>query len=77
LLEHVERMGTMGNGYKIVVGKPEARRPFGRRGHGWEDNIRMDLREVEWEVMDLIHLAQDRDQWRTVSGSIKGEEFVD
>jgi hypothetical protein len=48
LLEHVERMGTMGNGYKIVVGKPEARRPFGRRGHGWEDNIRMDLREVEW-----------------------------
>jgi hypothetical protein len=45
------------------VGKPEGKGPLGTAKHRWEDNIRMDLREIEWEVMDWIHLAQDRDKW--------------
>jgi hypothetical protein len=39
------------------------KRPLGRRRRGWEDNIRMDLREIKWEFVDRIHLAQDWDQW--------------
>jgi hypothetical protein len=43
--------------------KPERNRPDGRPRRMWEDNIRMDLREIQWEIMDWIHLDQDRDQW--------------
>jgi hypothetical protein len=50
------------NAYNILVGKPEEKRPLGRCRHRWEDNIRMDLREIGWEVVDWIHLAQGRDQ---------------
>jgi hypothetical protein len=52
----------MGNTYIIRVGKPEWRTPFGRPGRTWENNIRMDLREIGWEVVDWMHLAQERDQ---------------
>jgi hypothetical protein len=48
---------------KILVGKSEGKRPLGRTRCRWEDNIRMDVREIEWEVVEGIHLAQDRDQW--------------
>jgi hypothetical protein len=54
------------NGYRILVGKPEGKRPFGRHRRGWEDNIKMDLREMRWEGMDWTDLAQDRDQWRVL-----------
>jgi hypothetical protein len=59
------RMGEMRNVhvYKVLVGKPEGKRPFGRLGYRSEDNIRMDLREICWEVVDWSRLAQDRDQW--------------
>jgi hypothetical protein len=50
------------NSYKILVGKPEGKKPLGRPRHRWEDNIRMDLREIELEVMGWLHLVQDRDQ---------------
>jgi hypothetical protein len=50
----------MRNVYKILVGKPEGKRPLGRTGHRWEDNITMDLREKVLEDLDWIHLAQDR-----------------
>jgi hypothetical protein len=50
------------NEYKILVGKPEGKRPIGRPRCKMEDN-RMDLREVGWDGVDWIHLAQDRDQW--------------
>jgi hypothetical protein len=53
----------MKNGYKVLVGKPEGKIPFGRSRHRWEDNIRMDLGETGWEDVDWIHLTQDRDQW--------------
>jgi hypothetical protein len=47
---------------KIFVGKPEGKRPFGRLRRRWEDNIRMDLREVGREGVEWMHLAQDRDR---------------
>jgi hypothetical protein len=49
--------------YRILVGRPEGRQPLGRPRHIWEDNIKMDLPEVGWGVMDWIELAQDRDRW--------------
>jgi hypothetical protein len=52
----------MTNEYKMMVGKPEEERPLGRQRCRWQDNIKMDLREVEMEGVDLIYLAEDRDQ---------------
>jgi cell wall assembly regulator SMI1 len=51
----------MRNSYIILDGKPEGKRPLGRPRHTWEDNIRMDLREIGQVSVDWIHLAQDRD----------------
>jgi hypothetical protein len=59
-------MGEKRNAYVILVGKPEGKRPLGRPGHRWEDNIKMDLREIGWDGMDWTDLAQDRDQWRAL-----------
>jgi hypothetical protein len=58
-------MGETRNIYKILVRKLEGKRPLGRPRHRWED-IRMDLRKAGWEVVEWIHLAQDRDQWQTL-----------
>jgi hypothetical protein len=63
-------MGEIGNAYKILVGKPEGKRPLGRPTDKWEDNIRMGIIESGWEVVDWIHLAQDRDQWRAVMNTV-------
>jgi hypothetical protein len=54
------------NAYRILVGKPERKRPLGRPRHKWEDNIKMDLRDVGWSGMDWIDLAHDRNQWRAL-----------
>jgi len=54
-------MGDMRNAYKILVGKPEGKRPLGRPRPRWKDNIRMDVRKMGWEGVDWLHLAQDRD----------------
>jgi hypothetical protein len=59
----IAHMGEMRSAYKILVGKPEERRPFRRSRHRQEDNIRMDLRETGWKGVDWIHLSQNRDQW--------------
>jgi hypothetical protein len=53
------------NAYRTLVGKPERKRPFGRLICRWVDNIRMDLRETGLDSVDWIHMAQNRDQWRT------------
>jgi hypothetical protein len=50
-------MGMMKNAHKVLFGKPEGKRSLGRRRHGWEDNIKMNLRETGWEDVDCIHLA--------------------
>jgi hypothetical protein len=60
---HVACMGERRGSYRALVGKPEGRRPLGRPRRSWEDIIKMDLREVGWEGMDWINLAQDRDRW--------------
>jgi hypothetical protein len=49
-----------------LVGKPEGNRPLGRPALRWVDNIKMDLRVMEWDGMDWIDLAQDRNQWRAL-----------
>ncbi|KAJ4426942.1 hypothetical protein ANN_26741 [Periplaneta americana] len=61
---HVARMGESRNGYRVLVGRPEGKRPLGRPRRRWEDNIKMDLREVGYDDRDWINLAQDRDLWR-------------
>ena len=63
---HVARMGDERGVYRVLVGKPEGRRPLGRSRRRWVDNIRMDLQEVGCGYMDWIGLAQDRDRWRTL-----------
>ena len=52
--------------YRVLVGKPEGRRPLGRPGHRWVDNIRLDCQEVGCGYMDWIVLAQDRHRWWTL-----------
>jgi hypothetical protein len=63
---HVARMGKKRNTYGILVEKPEGKRPLGRQTRRWVDNIKMDLREIGWDGMDWIELAQDRDQSRAL-----------
>jgi hypothetical protein len=58
------------NAYRILVGKPERRRPPGRPRRRWVDNIKMDRREIGLDVIDWIDLAQDTDQWRTLVNTV-------
>jgi hypothetical protein len=58
------------NAYRLLVGKPEGRRPLGRPRHRWLDNIRMDLVQVGWSDVDWIGLAQDRGRWRALVNSV-------
>jgi len=58
----VERRGI----YRVLVGKPEGKKPLGRPSRRWEDNIKMDLQEVGCGCMGWINLAEDRDRWRTI-----------
>ena len=51
---------------KVLVGKPEGKRPLGRPRRRWKDNIRLDIQEVEWRGMDWIDLAQDQDRWGAI-----------
>jgi hypothetical protein len=67
---HVARMGEKRNVYRLLVGKPEGRRPLGRSRRGWMDNTRMDLVEVGWGDVDWIGLAQDRERWRALVNSV-------
>jgi hypothetical protein len=67
---HVARMGEGRNVYRVLVGKPEGRRPLGRPRRRWGDGIKMDLRETGWGGVEWIHLAQDRDRWRAVENAV-------
>jgi len=67
---HIARIGERRVVYRILVGKREGKRPLGRRRRRWEDNIKMDLKEVGCGGMDWIELAQDRDRWRAVVNAI-------
>jgi len=78
-------MGEERGVYRVLVGKPEGKRPLGRPRRRWVDNITMDLQEGGCGYMDWIGLAQDRDRWRTHAcecgnepwGSVKCGEFLD
>jgi hypothetical protein len=63
-------MGERRGACRALVGKPEGRRQLGRPRCRWEDNIKMDLREVGWGGMDWINLAQDRDKWRALVNAV-------
>jgi len=63
---HVARFGEEIRVYRVLVGKPERKRPLGRPKRRWVDNIRMDFQEVGCGCLDWIGLAQDRDRWRTL-----------
>jgi hypothetical protein len=67
---HVASMGEKSDAYRILVGRLEGRRPLGRPRRRWEDNIKMDIREVGWEDMNWIELAQDRDRWRALVNGV-------
>jgi hypothetical protein len=67
---HVARMGEVRGAYNILVGWPEGRRPLGRPRRRWEDNIKMDLREIGFEDVDWIHWAHDRDRWRALVNTV-------
>jgi hypothetical protein len=67
---HMTRMGEGRNVYRVLVGKPEGKRPLGRPRRRWEDGIKMDLREIGWGGVEWIHLAQDRDRWRAVVNAV-------
>jgi hypothetical protein len=67
---HVARMGEKRNAYRILVGNPEGKRPLGRPRRRWVDNIKMELREIGWDGMDWIDLAQNRDQWRALVNTV-------
>ena len=67
---HVARMGEERGVFRLLVGKPEGRRPLGRPMRSWVDNIRTDLQEVGCGYMDWIGLAQDRDRWRKLVSAL-------
>jgi len=67
---HVTRMGEEKGVYRVLVGKPEGKRPLGRPRRRWLDNIRKDLQEVGCGYGDWIGLAQDRDRWRTLVSAV-------
>jgi len=68
--EHVARMGEERGVYRVLVGKPEGKRPLGRPRRTWVGNIRMDLQEVGCGYVDWIGLAQDTDRWRTLVSAV-------
>jgi hypothetical protein len=67
---HVARMEEKSNAYRLLVGKPEGKRPLGRPRCRWVDNISMDLGKVGWGDVDWIGLAKDRNRWRALVNSV-------
>jgi hypothetical protein len=69
-MAHVACMGEERNVYKILMGKPEGKRPLARPRCRWKDGIRMDLREIGWGSVEWIQLAQNRDRWWALTNTV-------
>jgi hypothetical protein len=67
---HVVRLGEKRKAYRLLLGKPEEKRPLGRPRRRWVDNIRMDLGELGWGDVDWIGLATDRNRWNALVNSV-------
>jgi hypothetical protein len=67
---HVARMGEVRGVYNILVGRPEGKKPLGRPRGRWEDNIKINLREIGFGDVDWIHWAQDIDRWRALVNTV-------
>jgi hypothetical protein len=63
-------MGEKRNAYRVLVGRPEGKRPLGRPRRRWVDNIKIDLREKGWDGVDRIDMVQDRDKWRALVSTV-------
>jgi hypothetical protein len=76
--EHVARIGEEGKLYRVLVGKPEGKKTFGRPRRRWEDGIRIYLRDICWGSVrvDCIQLAQDRDRWRALANTVMYQRFL-
>jgi hypothetical protein len=72
---HVALMGEKRGVYKVLMGKPEGKRPLWRPIRRWEDNIKMDLQEVGCVGMDCIELAQDKNRWRALVNAVMNLRF--
>ena len=72
---HVARVGDRSGVYRVLVGKPDGKRPRGKSRRRWEDNIKMDLQEVGFGGMDWMELAQDRDRWRAFVSTVMNFRF--
>ena len=68
---HVARMGEDRGVHRVLVGRPEGKRPLGRPRRRWKDNIKMDLQEVAGGRRDWMELARDRDRWRALVGTVR------
>jgi hypothetical protein len=68
--EHVARIGEVNHLYEIFDRKSEWNRPLGRPGRRREDNIGMDIRDIEWEGVDWMHLVEERDRWRVLVNTV-------
>jgi hypothetical protein len=68
--EHVARMGEGRGAYRVLVGRPEVRKPLGRPRCRWDDNIQMDLREIGIDGANWIQLARDKVQWRAFVNTV-------
>jgi hypothetical protein len=69
-------MGEKRNECRILVGKPEGKRPLGGPKRRWVDNIKTELGEIVWDGMDWINLAQDRDQWRALVNTVMAAQLA-
>jgi hypothetical protein len=63
-------MGEKRNAYRILVGKPQGKKPLGRPRCRWVGNIEIDIREIGWDSMDWLDLVQDSDQWRALVNTV-------
>jgi len=68
--EHVTRIGSNRNAYRVLVEKTQRNKPLGRPRRRWEENIEVNLKEKAWERVDWIHVAQDRDTLRAFVSTI-------